>query len=135
VATEPALVYADSSALAKLVVEEPETQALQLHLAELDPQLTSSRLAVVEVTRTVKVASPGTAGLERLGALFERVLLVDITEDLIDAAAELTSSALRTLDAVHLATALGMKSNAMIAYDQRLLAGARQHGIAVVSPC
>ena len=50
-------VYVDSSALVKLIVREPETDALRQYLTSAGP-LTSSILATVEVSRAVARAAP-----------------------------------------------------------------------------
>jgi predicted nucleic acid-binding protein len=61
-------------------------------------------------------------------------MLVDVTEDLLHAAADLASAAVRTLDAIHLASALRIEADELLAYDHRLVEAASQHGIHVASP-
>ena len=61
-------------------------------------------------------------------------MLVDVTDGLLRSAAVLTSRSIRTLDAVHLASALRLDPDAVVAYDRRLLEAAAEQGLAVASP-
>jgi uncharacterized protein len=118
-----ALAYLDSSALVKLMVLEPETAALRRELQHW-PQRVSSLLAAVELSRvalrlghlTIPAAARVLAGL--------RVLSID---QIAQTAAQIGSPRLRSLDAIHLATAqsLGTQLGVLITYDQRMLAEAR----------
>ncbi len=96
--------------------------------------LTTSRLATVEVARACGLANPS----EEVGADVDRLLsscmLVAVSSQLLRAARQLTTPALRTLDAIHLASALRVEADEMVAYDRRLLAGAETHGLRIVSP-
>lgn len=69
-------------------------------------------------------------------ALLARTTLVEIDRRILHAASRIEPFALRTLDAIHLATALelGEEIEAMVVYDRQLAAGARRHGIAAVAP-
>ena len=60
--------------------------------------------------------------------------LVDVSDRLLRSAAALTSREVRTLDAIHLATALYIDANELVAYDRRLLEVAETHGLPVASP-
>ncbi len=126
------LVYVDSSAFAKLVVEEPETQALSRHLR--GRQLTTSELAIIEVARVERLAEPKRlTGATARGVLAE-VDLVSLARPILDRAAELTSRRVRSLDAIHLATALEVDPGEVVAYDRRLLDAAAAAGLSVASP-
>jgi predicted nucleic acid-binding protein len=123
--------YLDSSALVKLVVAEPETRALRAHVA--GRPLGSSEIALVEVVRACKRA--GAPTVERAARrLVSGAFLVRVDRALLERAAELTSGRLRSLDAIHLASALHVRPDELIAYDRRLLEAAAGAGLTVSSP-
>ena len=130
---EQALTYVDSSALVKLVVEEPESAALERHLAG-ERALVTSRLALVEVSRATAIANPAAEVRDETDRLLASCMLVDVTDALLRAAAELTSLPVRSLDAIHLASALRVGADELVAYDRRLTTAASATGLAVVSP-
>jgi uncharacterized protein len=130
--TADRLAYADSSALAKLVVDEPESEALEQYLLTASFRLISSRIAVVEVTRTATLANPTLR--EEADALLATCLLVDVGSAIIERAANLTSIQLRSLDAIHLATAVDVEPDEVIVYDERLAEAARAAGFHTSSP-
>ena len=99
------MVYLDSSALVKLVVTEPETAALRRYL-RAHPERVSSALARVEVCRALRRTGATEATLRRTDQMLGRIALVAMDDPLLRAAAALSPSGLRSLDAVHLATAL-----------------------------
>jgi predicted nucleic acid-binding protein len=117
----------------KLVIEEPESEALERHVAG-GQALATSRIAVVEVARATALANPAPDVREETVALLESCLLVEVTPALLRAAAALTSRSVRTLDAIHLASALRIDADQLIAYDHRLLAAADANGLGVLSP-
>lgn len=126
-------MYADSSALVKLIVEEPESLALERHLKG-KPLLATSRIAVVEVLRATGLANPAPDVQDEAERLLSSCMLVDVTDALVNRAATLASATIRTLDAVHLASALKVAPDELIAYDRRLLAAAARHGLVISSP-
>ena len=130
--SEPRFLYADSSALTKLIVREPESKALRSFVDERTNEIFTSRLAVVEVTRAVKLGAPD--ALEDLEEMLAEILFLDVSEDVVARAREIASPQLRTLDAIHLASALEVDPDVLVAYDRRLVAGAQELGLAVVSP-
>jgi hypothetical protein len=125
--------YVDSSALVKLVVREPETDALRRFLATADP-LATSILATVEVARAAARISPGSEAT--VSAVFEGLTVLGFDARLASSAAALSPANLRTLDAIHLATALqlGHELTAFVCYDDRLSTAARDAGLPVVAP-
>jgi predicted nucleic acid-binding protein len=127
------VVYLDSSALVKLVIREPESKALTDHLRSR-PKRVSSALARVEVLRTVRPHGP--ASVTRAKRVLERVGLVRLDDDLLDAAGTMEGTSLRSLDAIHLAAAatLGDALVEIITYDIRMSQAATQFGIAVSAP-
>jgi uncharacterized protein len=115
------------------LVDEPESEALASFLAA-GPGLTTSALALVEVPRAIKVASADPEVLEEAGLLLSSLLLMSISDPVLRRAAELASLTLRTLDAIHLATAERAGAALMLTYDRRLGVAARQLGLQVVAP-
>jgi predicted nucleic acid-binding protein len=127
-----ALAYLDASAFVKLVLEEPESVALDLALN--DWRWTSSAVLEVEATLTIRRRDP--ARLDASRVLLGAVRTLEIDADVRRAAAELTDPGLRSLDAIHLATALslGDRCGTVFAYDERLIAAAHAHGLSVTVP-
>lgn len=129
-----ALVYVDSSALLKLIFEEPESAALAAFLAGW-PVRISSAVARIEVTRIVARAQDPLIEREARRVL-RGVHLVRLDDDIVHRAATIGPAGFRSLDAIHLATAqlLGPDLAGLVAYDRRLTAAADAHGITVWSP-
>src|ERR1700741_17638 len=113
------MVYLDSSALVKLVIAEAESGALRRYL-DSEPERASCTLARVEVLRAVRGQS--VAARTRARRLLQRLHLVPIDDDLLDAAAMLDPRILRSLDAIHLAAAqlFGDELTAVVTYDRRM---------------
>ena len=80
------------------------------------------------------IASPGSAGQARAELLLASCLLVDVTPELLRAACRLTSREVRTLDAIHLASAQRVNPDEMLVYDVRLADAASRAGFSVASP-
>ncbi len=129
--------YLDSSALVKLVTDEAESAALRQHLVGCATLLTS-RVATVEVPRALARkgggAVPVVAGL--LVEVLDSVSVIELDAGIATQAAEFRPTALRSLDAIHLASALTMGSelDGVITYDMRFAEAARAHGLAVTAP-
>ena len=128
-------LYLDSSALVKLVLPEPETDALLDLLGDWEDRV-SSALAAVEVIRAARRASSSEPVHRRAQRVVEGVHLVTIDDEVLEIAAGLAPESLRTLDAIHVASALVLQPDlgALVAYDTRLIEAARQSGLAVLSP-
>jgi predicted nucleic acid-binding protein len=128
------VIYLDASAIVKLVVVEPETDALRTWLGRRRSPRVTSDLTRVEVPRACMRAEP-TALLEAQRAI-ARLSTVPLTRTLLAAAAALQPPGLRSLDAVHLASALALGTGlrAFVVYDDRLAAAARAHGLPVERP-
>lgn len=129
------MIYLDSSALLKLIRREDETEALRGWL-ELRPELpaVTSELGRVEV---VRVASRfGDHALARARAVIGDLDLVPLDRAVQDLACEVGDPPLRTLDALHLASALvlGDGLTGLITYDRRLADAARTAGLVVTTP-
>ena len=126
------LAYVDASAFVKLVIDEPESDALGDALTRLT--MTSS--AILEVEATLVVRRRHSRSFNGVRRLLGSVRLVEIEHAIRRAAGDLEDPGLRSLDAIHLATALslGERCGAFFAYDDRLIAAARAHGLTVTVP-
>jgi predicted nucleic acid-binding protein len=91
-------------------------------------------MALVEVSRATALANPAPEVREETARVLDSCLLVDVSAALLRSAAALTSASGRTLDAVHLASALRVEADELVAYDLRLLAAATAKGLPVRSP-
>lgn len=131
--------YADASALVKLARDEAESASLSAYLAGAD--LVSSELALAEVPRALRRAVAMDPALPfkglwgRVDDLIHRIALRPIDHDVLLGAAALTEPSLRTLDAIHVTTALHLSPvEAFVTYDQRQAAAARLAGLRTVAP-
>ena len=126
--------YIDTSALAKLVIAEPESDALQAWFAQADRDPVSCDLARTELLRAVRRTNP--TQVVRAREVLDSVTLIDVTTSMFEHAGLLDPTLLRTLDAIHIAAALvlGDDLDAIVTYDERLAHAATTNGIAVVNP-
>lgn len=124
--------YLDPSAIVKLIIREPETAELVASLRR-DPVVVSSALALTEVPRAAKRA--GLRG-QRANHVLAGLALVPVDDGILRAAAELGSSALPTLDAIHLATALSLQPDIdeLVTYDPRVAEASTRAGLPVSAP-
>ena len=134
-----ALFYADASALVKLVRDEAESDALRAYLEGAD--LVTSELVLTEVPRAVRRAAvldpelPLDLLLDRTGQLLDAVALATLDRALLAGAGALGEPALRALDAIHVATAVGLHPvDAFVTYDERQAAAARLAGLRTTAP-
>ncbi len=127
------MVLLDSSALVKLVIREPETAALRRYLASR-PQRIACQLVRTEVPRAVRHFGPG--ALAKTRSVLQRVQMIRLDDDLLDAAALIDPAVVRSLDAIHLAAAplLARELEAVVTYDGRMRTAAERIGLAVASP-
>lgn len=125
--------YLDSSAIVKLAVREPESAALRRWLRRKRP-LVSSALARTEVVRALLPAGEEAVGRGR--AVLRGLDLLRVNDRVLETAGLLLPFALRSLDAIHLATAreLGDELGALVTYDDRLAEAARALGHRVAAP-
>jgi predicted nucleic acid-binding protein len=125
--------YVDSSALVKLAVREPETAALRRYLGRRGP-LVSSALARTEVMRALLPL--GSGAVRRGRDVLTRVELLRVNDRILDAAGVLRPTELRSLDAIHLASAeqLGSDLRGLVTYDERLASSAAGRGLRVIRP-
>lgn len=126
--------YADTSALVKLAVAEAESAALVEWIAREQVTFASSDLARTELIRAVRRSAP--AALAQAREVLARVLLVHASARIFDEAGRLDPLGVRSLDAVHLATALALGDDleSVVTYDERMAAAATALGLRVVAP-
>ncbi len=127
------IVLVDTSALAKLLVAESQSNRLRERLAELAPssRLTISSLAVTELRRlTIRLVAPVEKALE----VVDRFDVLRLSEPILHQAATFPQRHLGTLDAIHLATAIAVGADLLLTYDARLGEAAAQEGLDVESP-
>jgi uncharacterized protein len=135
-------VYCDSSALIKRSVQEAESEAIESaierHVSQ-DTVIVSSSLAWVEVSRALRSQLNGDSGSEHeiheateaaLSGIAERL----ITGEVVGLARRVAPARLRSLDAIHLATAILLDVDEVLAYDERLIEACRHNGLTTVSP-
>jgi uncharacterized protein len=134
-----ALYYLDASALVKLIRTEPESATLRAFLAADD--LISSELVLTEVPRAIRRAAAAKPTLplgqliQRTGELFEAIALLAVDRALLAGAGALAEPALRSLDAIHVASALdAMPLEAFVSYDVGQSAAARLAGLRTMAP-
>lgn len=122
--------YFDSSAVIKLSKDEPESQSLIDYLDDAAAEVSTSVLAEVEVCRNLR--------RHRFddGEAMTGFFLLGIDDEVRKAAAQLEGDGLRSLDAIHIATALGVgdRNLQFVTYDDKQAAAARSAGLIVVQP-
>jgi predicted nucleic acid-binding protein len=125
--------YVDSSALVKLAVDEPQSGALRRYLRRRRP-LVSSELARTEVLRALLLE--GDEGVARGRAVLARLELVRLNDRILNTAGVLLPADLRSLDAIHLATAseLGSDLGQVVTYDERMLEAGERLGLKTACP-
>jgi uncharacterized protein len=131
------VIYLDSCALVKLVSPAPETAALERYLRErADQRHVASALVRTEVRRALRRIEAPARMVATADKLLAAVITISIRDELLDAAGRLAEPGLRSLDAIHLATAqsLGAALTAFVTYDRRLLSAADGAGLPTATP-
>lgn len=130
---ERRLTYVDSSAIVKLAVAEPESKVLRRFLSRRQPLVTSA-LARTEVARALMPS--GREAVSRGEEVLRRLQLVRINDRVLREAGRIEPSELRSLDAIHLASArqLGSSVKQIVTYDERMAEAASASGWSVVAP-
>ena len=131
------MIYLDSSALGKRIKVEAESPDLRDWLNEQDTPAVTSVLAEVEVPRALRRSGP--AHLAVMPGVLARISRIDIDASVRATAAAYVDDALRSLDAVHLATAevlvaSGKTVSAFVTYDRRQAAAVMTAGMALAAP-
>lgn len=125
------MIFLDASAAVKALIEEPESAAV-LRLFADGAEFVASRLLAVELHA---VADRRSLNHESTDDLLSHISLVSLDDDTMNRAIRLHSG-LRSLDALHLATAIRLRDTitALLTYDHDLAEAARAHGLTVISP-
>jgi uncharacterized protein len=133
------VIYADTSALVKLVREEVESEALRAYLEGAD--LVSSELVLTEIPRAIRRAAMHDPSLslsrllKRAGLLVDALALRPADGGLLASAGALAEPALRALDAIHVVSAIYLGPvKAFVTYDERQAAAARLAGLRTMAP-
>ncbi len=126
------MIYIDTSAFLKTVWHERESGALAEFLR--DRSTVSSALLAVETRRST--LREDEALLPRADLLLEDVTQIELSAAVLESASRLPGPHLRTLDAIHLATALLIRDDieTVLAYDARLRDAAEAHGLPTAAP-
>ena len=133
------LFYVDASAVVKLIVDEPESEALRTFIDGADP--VSCELILTEVPRAIRRAAarddrlPLDVLISRAGQTIDSLALAPLDRGLLLAAGALAEPMLRALDAIHVAAAADLGPiDAFVTYDERQAAVARLAGMRTMSP-
>lgn len=133
------VLYVDTSALVKLVIREGESEAIEAEISSWE-RIATSEIAAIELPRAVARARAdgraevvgGRVVMEILAAL----AMVPLTDDVRALAAAVEPVGLRTLDAIHLASALTLGDDlaGLLTYDRRMVEAAVQRGVTLLAP-
>ncbi len=126
------LIYLDASAFVKLVVPEPETPSLSAALNGV-VRVVASEILEVEVLRASRRAGADTHDAQ---AQLAAVRLLPLTDEIRALAGELDPPSIRSLDAIHVASALSLRERlkGLFTYDERMSSAARDAGLNVYAP-
>lgn len=128
------IAYVESSAAAKLLVDEPESAALAEHLDGLVADGSTIVSGTLVETGLRRLATRIDFAQESVTHLLDRIDLVEIDADLHRDAGLLPGRFLRSLDAIHIAVARRVNADVMVTYDHRQRKGAESVGLAVDAP-
>lgn len=132
------MIYLDTSAILRMIRSERWSDDLDVYLRGTDPGETfaTSAVGVVEVHRVLLRDEADSVTDHRARELLDVFDRIDLTAGVIDTASRLAAKRLRTLDAIHVASALelGRLLTALVTYDQRMIDAARQAGLVATAP-
>lgn len=128
------IVALDTSALGKLMLEEAESDALRHHLIDRSHAGDTFCLSSLAVTELRRLAIRLDISVDRLHGVLEPFTVVRLTEAVLQVAGRLPHRHLRTLDAIHVASALTVEAGALVTYDARQAEAARLENLEVDSP-
>ena len=129
------ILYLDASAIVKVIAPDNESAALVRVLESWTEQATSA-LSLAEVPRALRRIRATAAMMRRAERALGQLSLIRVDRDILEAAGEFRRPNLRTLDAVHLASALflGTDLEGVVTYERRLSAAAQGAGVRVFAP-
>ncbi|WP_206680405.1 PIN domain-containing protein [Flaviflexus huanghaiensis] len=125
------IVYVDTSAMGALLIDQPESEALVNWLDNSDAYLVSSDLLETELRRLAVREDLDQSDVTRL---LEGISLASLDRAVFRSAGVLPLPYLRTLDALHLESAIRLDAAMLLTYDHRLSQAARAVGLEVVAP-
>jgi predicted nucleic acid-binding protein len=130
------LAYLDASALTKLAIDEPESTALRRFVRSSVSRAAASVVAEIETRRAVRRAGGPHRHRDRLEQVLFGVEAIELDDAIRRRAALVEPFELRTLDAIHLASALslGDELESFVCYDARLSAAAELNGLPLLAP-
>jgi len=131
------MIYLDSAAVVKLVHAEPESATLRSWLDKrAEVQWISSVLTEIESFRALARYAPAAVSRSRLPAVLDQIDLIDLDQRIRMLAQTVTPATVRSLDAIHLGTALRSRSSltSFVTYDKRLRDAARAVGLPTDAP-
>lgn len=126
--------YVDTSAAAKLLIDEPESRGVATYLDKLAADNVSLVSSILLETELRRLAMRHNLSQTLVSEILHRFDLIEPDRAIFVEAGLLPGTHLRTLDALHIATAVRVGANAIVGYDTRQLDGARELGISVVTP-
>jgi predicted nucleic acid-binding protein len=126
--------YVDTSAAAKLLIDEPESRGVATYLDKLAADNVSLVSSILLETELRRLAMRHNLSQTLVSEILHRFDLIEPDRAIFVEAGLLPGTHLRTLDALHIATAVRVGANAIVGYDTRHLDGARELGISVVTP-
>jgi predicted nucleic acid-binding protein len=138
------VAYVDTSALGRILLNEPDKAAIELAFEGID-EVVSSRLLWIELRRLARRCEVRTAAAgepQQVSQLAEELLrpiaAIPLEESLLANAEVIRPTSVAALDAIHLATAVHLAEvsplDVIVTYDRRLAEGAREHGLKVLAP-
>ena len=131
------MIYLDASAVVKLAHDEAHSEALAIWLGARSERMVSSVLLEVELNRALRRYDA--AALSVVPSVLARLDRIELNADIRMTASGYVDPSLRSLDAIHLATARYLTTSigatpTFVAYDMRLLEAAREDGFDVAAP-
>lgn len=126
--------YIDTSAIVKLVVAETHSNALMEWIRATATPLVTSDLARTELFRVVHRVAPEFTRAAR--TVLETLVVLKVPTEVFEQAGRLDPPTLRTLDALHLSSALSLGDDleGLVTYDERLAVAGNSYGIAIIDP-
>lgn len=128
------MILVDTSALAKLLVEEAESPQVRDALASAAATGDVLAISTIAVTELRRLAIRLDVDAERVEPVIQPFRILRLTEGMLQLAGRLPHRHLGTLDAIHLSTALTAEASAISTYDRRLAEAASIEGLALIPP-
>lgn len=132
-------VYLDSSALLKRVIDESESEPLRVALrayADAHAVLLSSRLASIEVSRAIRTRfdTGYAAAADFADDAMSGVAEYPVGDEVVSLSQRLNPNRLRSLDAIHVASAMLLDVDLLITYDDRMADAGERNGLRWAAP-